>query len=97
MSRGERVLCRIERISYFQVLHRVDASAVLHSAYRDSSRMLERDLDECLLHTHRSPLRLHVERDVAGELGGSSLRQQTLRQVSKTRYLACENAHRLTF
>lgn len=39
-------------------------------------------MDERLLYSHHLPLCLHVECDMAGELCGSSLRQQILRQVS---------------
>lgn len=66
----------------FQILCHIDAIDVLYFANCYSGHMLERNVDERLLHSHCSPLYLHVEYDMAGEFRGSSLRQQALRQVS---------------
>lgn len=66
----------------FQILYCADAIVMLHFTHCHSGCVLERDVDECLLYSHCSSLYLYVERDVASELCGTYVRQQTLRQVS---------------
>lgn len=69
----------------FQILYHIDAIVLLYFADHHSGRILERNVDERLLYSHRFPLRLHAEYDMAGEFRGPLLRQQTLRQVSTSR------------
>lgn len=52
---------------------------MLYFTHHHSGRMLERDVDERLFHSHSFPLCLHVEYDMASKFRGTSLRQQTLR------------------
>lgn len=62
----------------FQILYHADAIAMLHFTHYHSGCVLERNVDECLLHSYRFSLYLHIEYDVASKLCGASLRQQTL-------------------
>jgi len=66
----------------FQILSHTYAIVVLHYANCYSGRVLEGNVAKRLLYSHCPPLCLHVEYDLVGELRGSSLGQQTLRQVS---------------
>lgn len=76
-----RIVClfneRISKMNFdlFQILYHTDAIAMLCFTYCHSGCVLERNVDERLLHSHRSSLYLHVEYDVASKLCGASLRQ----------------------
>lgn len=73
--------------SYLQSLRLLHAAYVHRLADHGSRLPVERDLVECILHRGYPPLRIHAKHDVAGQLGGPSLRWKTLRQVSSYVYI----------